>query len=206
MDKKKVVGFLKFLGIKLNAEDLAEINGDETPVEPVTETVAETTPEVPDEALVANAFPPQAQAPQAAQAPLAVAPAPQPPVAQPSNMPMLDALINEMGGFEAFKAVMLKCLEMGQAGGAQTPQAPQQQPYPNSKRTELTTVLLASSKGAFTQADLDGMSEPVLLKLSAALKPEQASVDFGALGLSTNAAKKQTPAPRPSILLRETAQ
>jgi len=200
MDNKKIITFLRFLNIKLDDEDVKAINGepDDEPKEPVNETPADA---VIEEAVLNAAPPPAATAPPPAAAPAAV-----PPPAPAGNLPLLDQLINDIGGFEAFKAVLLKVVEAGQpAATTATPPAPPPAAAHNEKRDELVGKILANSKG-MTAVDLALMDEDLLEKVFEVIEPvakiNAQPVDYGALSANQQkTAGKHQPAPRPVVLL-----
>lgn len=209
--KKKLVQFAKAIGYEISEDAILDVKADETKVdEPVTPEKVET--EV-DEVLKTNNTPPPPQTP-----------VQQPPVqpTQASNIPLLDQLINDLGGFEAFKAVMLKVLNAQNNPQGQTPaqqpvqnvadkdKEPVEVPDPklieNKKREDLVAVLVANAKNGFTAKELEMFTTPMLEKLSTSL--EVPEVDYSGLGSSAVKANKQEfkRAPRPSFLLQEVTQ
>lgn len=193
MDNGAIIKFLKFLGIKLTPEDVSAVNGDAAP----EDKPKEKPPEEPvmNKALKANAFP----APGGGEAPVAgAAPVPEVPPAQPSNLPLLDKLITDLGGFEAFKALLLKVAEMDKP-----PEAPPVAPeVPMQNRALLVGQILANSKGAMTGDDLKGMDVCMLKKVLELLPADQTPVNYGALSVKTNKAEAPT-LTRPAFFFAE---
>lgn len=181
MANDAIVRFLKFLGVKLSPEDVSAINGDSAPEDKPKEKPPEMDEPVMNAALKANAFP----APGGGEAPVAGA-APAVPVvpAQPSNLPLLDKLITDLGGFEAFKALLLKVAEFDKP--AEVPATP---PAPVQNRALLVGQILANSKGAMTGADLQGMDVAMLSKVLELLPVDQTPVNYGALAVKVNKAE-----------------
>jgi len=180
MANDAIVRFLRFLGVKLSPEDVSEINGDSAPKEKPPEMDAP----VMNKALKANAFP----APGGGEAALVGAAQPVPEVpAQPSNLPLLDKLITDLGGFEAFKALLLKVAELDKPAEAPPP-APAPAPVAQN-RALLVGQVLANSKGAMTGEDLRGMDVSMLKKVLELLHVDQAPVNYGALAVKTNKAE-----------------
>jgi hypothetical protein len=172
MDNKKVISFLRFLGVQLNAKDVAAINAKVT----------------------ANAFP-------GAEPPVDD-PAAMPPAepSEASNVELLDQLITDLGGFEAFKAILLKVVE------ATTPvaeEAPKESPITNAKKPSgknrdlVIASLVSNSKGALTFADLKGMDDDTLAAMSSLIP--QPAVDFSATSVNQNAGGVK-PLVRPKFL------
>ena len=203
MDNNAIVRFLKFLGVKLTPEDVNAVNG-EAPI-PGEKAPPEAPKEKPPvmnakdfdsqvNALKLNAFP----APGGGEAPPAGATAPpEAPPAQPSNLPMLDKLITDLGGFEAFKAILLKVVEAEKP----EPEAPVV-PEPMQNRAMLVGKILANAKGAMSGEDLKGMDVAMLSKMLELLPADQNPVNYGALSVKIN--KAETPAlVRPTFFFAE---
>lgn len=179
MDNKKVISFLRFLGVQLNAQDVAAINAG----------------------VKANAFP-------GSEPPVDEPAAPPPPAeaSEPSNVELLDQLISDLGGFEAFKGILLKVVE------ATTPPSepePVTAPLVNKRastgknRDLVIANLVANSKGALTFADLKAMDDETLAAMSS-LVPQ--NVDFSATSVSQNSAAEGKVPPRPQFLTAKPAK
>lgn len=206
MDNSAIVKFLKFLGVKLTPEDVSAVNGEgntppaDAPKEkpPVMDAPKMNKFDTAVAMLRANAFP----APGGGDAPVAGDAAGAPPVAEPaqaSNLPLLDKLITDLGGFEAFKAILLKVVE-ATSEPAESP-APAI-PAPMQNRALLVGKILTNAKGAMSGADLQGMDEGMLKKVLDLLPAaEPAPVNYGALAVKTHSAEPALK--RPSFFFAE---
>lgn len=196
MDNAAIVKFLKFLGIKLTPDDVAAVNGD-APGEKAPPDAPKEKPPVMDapkmnaKALKTNAFPAPGGG-EASPAGAAAPAVPEAPPAQPSNLPLLDKLITDLGGFEAFKALLLKVAEYDKP--AEAPPVVPEMPMQNQNRALLVGQILANSKGAMTGADLQGMDVSMLKKVLELLPSEP--VNYGALGVKTNKADNSLKRPQ----------
>lgn len=199
MDNGAIIKFLKFLGVKLTPEDVSAVNGDapseDAPKEkpPVMDAPKMNKFDAAVALLRANAFP----APGGGDAPVAGDAAGASPVAEPAqagNLPLLDKLITDLGGFEAFKAILLKVVETEPAAPAI--------PAPMQNRALLVGKILANAKGAMSGADLQGMDEATLKKVLDLLPVEApAPVNYGALAVKTHSAEPALK--RPSFFFAE---
>lgn len=220
MNKKIIVNFLKVLGFQINEEDLKESEAPATAGDPAPATNAQPT--VNTAALVANEAP-VVPAPAIVSAVVAneygaasdqpAQPA-QAPDAAPQNLKMLDELINAIGGFEAFKGLLLKLAEMGQQPAA-TPsaQANAEKAALEARANSVIAQLVANSNGRLTADKFSGIDLAVLEALGQAVQanavvPAAPVIDFSGLGVfkSKNAlvtanADLAGGAPRPSVLL-----
>jgi hypothetical protein len=196
MNKSLVLNFLKVLGYKVEPEHLIVANAatDETATATDTE---EPSPEVQTPAAaeqptaVVNAAPPPATPPPAAPA--------KPDNGLPDNIRMLDELITAVGGFEAFKGLLLKLAEMDQPD----------QPVQQVNRMELSKMIVANSQGKLKMSDLEPMGNRALVALSEMFSDEeqQEPPNFEGLGvlLRQNARDQgadATPLKRPTVLLK----
>jgi hypothetical protein len=178
MKKSAVRSFLNMLGFDVKEEALVEAE-PQINAEPKVETVA-------------NAAPP---APAPAASPPAPPASPPAPPAADDNLAKLNQLITDIGGFEAFKAVLLAAVEMGKSAAPAAP-APQA-----NRRAALISSLVTNAKG-LTPQDLADVDIAVLEKMANAVATT--NVDYAALGVVTNS--NSQPAPRPVFLLATKAQ
>ena len=185
MDKTKFAGLARLFGFQVNESDIEELsqnqddmtypdNWDEMDEEEQAKWKAKNMP---------AAKPPMPPKKNAAKTPCSQ-PASVRANAQDvdySNLLMLNQMIDDIGGFGAFKALMLNAVD-----AVEMAQNSQEQ-----ERDVLVAAIVANSS-SFEESDLEGMAVPVLRKLAAGLTQNamRSNVDFrmmGARGMKANA-------------------
>jgi len=106
-----------------------------------------------------------------------------------TNLLKLNSLIDEIGGFDAYKGLLLSAVEAVESF----------QMEHNRERDSLVTQIVANSAGEFEKADLEDLSIPVLKKMANAFGGHDVSVDYSLLNPKPLKANKEDVAPLPNI-------
>lgn len=109
-----------------------------------------------------------------------------------SNLLKLNSLIDEIGGFDAYKGLLLSAVEAVENFQAQH----------NQERDSLVAAIVANSAGEFEEADLADVPVPVLQKMSRTLSPagHDVSVDYSMLNPRPLKTNKEDVAAMPDLL------
>jgi hypothetical protein len=105
-----------------------------------------------------------------------------------TNLLKLNSLIDEIGGFDAYKGLLLSAVEAVE----------NYQMEHNQERDGLVAQIVANSAGSFEAADLQDMEIPVLKKMAQAFGHD-VTVDYSMLNPSPLKTNKEDFAPLPNI-------
>jgi len=110
-----------------------------------------------------------------------------------TNLLKLNSLIDEIGGFESYKGLLLNAVEAVE--NFQTQQ--------NKDRDTLVSQIVANSAGQFEEADLEDVPVPTLKKMARTYGGHNVTVDYSILNSSVKANKDDyAPLPDVSSLFR----
>jgi hypothetical protein len=105
------------------------------------------------------------------------------------NLLKLNSLIDEIGGFDAYKGLLLNAVE-----AVEDFQARQ-----NADRDTLVSQIVANSAGQFEEADFENVPVPTLKKKARAYGGHDVTVDYSVLNPQTVKTNKDDIAPLPDV-------
>jgi len=106
-----------------------------------------------------------------------------------ANLLKLNSLIDEIGGFDAYKGLLLNAVEAVEFIQNQQ----------DRDRDALVTQIVANSAGQFEEADLEDVPVTTLKKLARSFDGHDVTVDYSLLNPQTVKANKEDVAPMPDI-------
>jgi len=163
--KKTLVGFAASLGLQINEDSISELDGEEVTVNKYDMAKPDNWSDMSEEDQMSWK---EKHMVRNTQEPAKKRDTPQPQVGE--NVVWLNSLINDIGGQDAFKALLL--------GAVQAVEVMQNRE--DVERGNLIAQLVTNSGGTLTEEELKDFEMPVLQTMAKAMLPTQ--VNFGPLG------------------------
>jgi len=178
--RKTLVGFAASLGLQINEDAISEIDGEVT-VNKYDMAKPDNWSDMSEEDqkmweekhMVKNVSDPEPD-PKPALQPAKKPVAPATPAPLGENVVWLNSLIDEIGGQDAFKALLFGAVQAVEV----------MQNNEETERKDILTQLVTNSGGMLTEEELKDFELPVLRKMAKAMLPMQ--VNFAPMGGRTN--------------------